>query len=625
MTLDEKLKNLSDRPGVYLMKNARGRVIYVGKAKSLLNRVRSYFQSTPDPDPRKAQMAGLIADFETIVTASEMEAFILESNLIKKHKPRYNVVLRDDKNYPYLKLAVNEEFPSLCVVRKVEKDGALYFGPFVPTAPMWETLKFINRIFTMRKCTRKGVGQKLERPCLQFGMKRCSGPCGEMITKEEYWKMVEEVRMFLSGKDKELIRNLEARMKETAQAQNFEAAANIRDRIYALRQATQSQRITSPRLEDRDIIAVAKEGSAADIQALFVRGGKIVGRKDFYFADALEMTEGELLTDFINQFYSGGKEVPPEALISHELPEQGLVEDFLREMRGKNVSLYSPQRGSGRQVMEVALDNARESLRQNLKTDSGRELTLLALKSELRLKKMPVRIEAFDISNTGGHDACGSMVSFELCQPNKSGYRHFNIRTVPEANDFAMMEEVVTRRYKRLMEEGEEWPDLIMVDGGKGQLSAAVEALRDIGADVDNLDIVGLAKAKEKGLKFGGGIREANAFERVYKPYEAEPKVLSPTSAAVNLLAAVRDESHRFAITQHRKLRNKKGLQSPLDDIEGIGKKRKTQLLRHFGSFRAIREAAVEDLEKVPRLPKKVAGEIFDKLKERYKQANHSI
>ncbi len=615
MTLEEKLKHLSDRPGVYMMKNAKGRVIYVGKAKSLANRVRSYFQSTPDPDPRKAQMAGLIADFETIVTASEMEAFILESNLIKKHKPRYNVVLRDDKNYPYLKLSVNEEFPALSVVRRIEKDGALYFGPYVPTTPMWETLKFINRVFNMRKCRRKGVGTKLERPCLQFEMKRCSGPCGEMITKEEYWKMVEDVRMFLSGRDRELVRNLEARMKETAGAQNFEAAANIRDRIYALKAATQSQRIISPRMEDRDAIAVAKEGSAADIQALFIRKGKIIGRKDFYFSDALELTEDELLSNFINQFYTEGKEVPPEVLVSHEIPERGLAEEFLREMRGRNVSLYYPQRGHGKQVMAMALDNARESLRQNLETESGRELTLMALKSELRLSKLPRNIEAFDISNTGGMEACGSMVSFEMCQPVKSGYRHFNIRTVPEANDFAMMKEVVSRRYRRLMEENGPWPDLIMVDGGKGQLSAAFEALLDIGADTDEIDIVGLAKAKEKGLKFGGGIREASSYERVYKPGESEARVLSPTSAAVNLLAAVRDESHRFAITQHRKLRQKKGISSPLDNIHGIGKKRKTQLLRHFGSFRAIREATLEDLENVPKLPKKVAEEIFRKLK----------
>ena len=623
MTLEEKLTNLSDRPGVYLMKNAKGRVIYVGKAKSLSNRVRSYFQSTPDPDPRKAQMAGQIADFETIVTASEMEAFILESNLIKKHKPRYNVVLRDDKNYPYLKLSVNEEFPALSVVRRIEKDGALYFGPYVPTTPMWETLKFINRVFNMRKCRRKGVGQKLERPCLQFEMKRCSGPCGEMITKEEYWKMVEDVRMFLSGRDRELIRNLEARMKETALAENFEAAANIRDRIYALKAATQSQRIISPRMEDRDVIAAAKEGSAADIQALFIRAGKIIGRKDFFFSDALEMSEDELLANFVNQFYAEGREIPPEVLVSHELKERGMAEEFLREMRGKSVSLYCPQRGHGRQVMEMAIDNARESLTQNLKTESGRELTLMALKSELRLKKLPRRIEAFDISNTGGAEACGSMVSFEMCRPVKSGYRHFNIKTVPEANDFKMMNEVVTRRYRRLMDEDGPWPDLIMVDGGKGQLSAACEALRDIGADLGEIDIVGLAKAKEKGLKFGGrrstggGIREASAYERVYKPGESEARILSPTSAAVNLLAAVRDESHRFAITQHRKLRLKKGISSPLDNIQGIGKKRKTQLIRHFGSFRAIREAAVEDLENVPKLPKKVAEEIFNKLKER--------
>ncbi|HLB25662.1 MAG TPA: excinuclease ABC subunit UvrC, partial [Nitrospirota bacterium] len=308
MTLDEKLKNLPDRPGTYLMKNGKGRVIYVGKAKSLRSRVRSYFQATVDPDPRRAKMAGLIADFETVVTNSEMEAFILESNLIKKHKPPYNVVLRDDKNYPYLKLSINEEFPALSVVRKVEKDGALYFGPYVPTGPMWEAFKFVGRVFPMRKCRKKDVGQRPGRPCLQFEMKRCAGPCGGEISRGEYMKMVDEVRLFLSGRDKELIRRLGERMKEAAEAMNFEAAANMRDRLDALRKATQTQRIISSVMEDRDVIAVAREGQAADVQILFVRMGKILGRKDFYLADSMGATEAELLTDFINQFYTEEKE-----------------------------------------------------------------------------------------------------------------------------------------------------------------------------------------------------------------------------------------------------------------------------------------------------------------------------
>ncbi|MGA2192216.1 MAG: excinuclease ABC subunit UvrC [Nitrospirota bacterium] len=615
MTLDEKLKLLPDRPGVYLMKNAKGRVIYVGKAKSIRNRVRSYFQNTPDPDPRRARMAELVTDFETVVTGTEMEAFILESNLIKKHKPQYNVVLRDDKNYPYLKLSVQDEFPSLSVVRRIDKDGALYFGPYVPTGPMWETLKFINRLFPMRKCRKKGIGKKLERPCLQFEMKHCSGPCGGVISREEYAKMVDEVRLFLSGKNRELMRFLEDRMKENAAAMNFEAAANIRDRLSAIRQATRSQHIISPRMEDRDIIAVAKEGAAADIQILFMRKGKIIGRKDFFISESpLDLTEGELLTNFINQFYVEGKEVPPEIFISHRLPEQELVREFLVEMRGRQAGLSVPQRGSRARLVEMAQDNATVSLEQNLMTGAGRELTLMALKSELGLKKLPRRIEAFDISNFGGQEAVGSMVSFELCQPNKSGYRHFNIRGVKGANDFAMMEEVIHRRYKRVMEENEEWPDLIMVDGGKGQLSVALDALKGLGAPLDDLDVIGLAKAQEKGLKYAG-IRERSSYERVYQPGGEEPKILSPTSAAVNLLAQVRDESHRFAITHHRGIRQKKGAVSPLDDIPGIGKKRKMQILRHFGSFRAIREADFEALAAVPGLPRKVAEEINRKFK----------
>jgi len=613
MTLEEKLKNLSNRPGVYLMKNARGRVIYVGKAKSLKNRVRSYFQKGHEPDPRKVSMAGQIADLETVVTASEMEAFILESNLIKKHKPRYNVIFRDDKNYPYLKLTVNEDFPALYVVRKVQKDGALYFGPYVPTNPMWETLKFINRTFRMRKCQKNGIGNKVERPCLQFEMKRCSGPCGGEIDREDYGRMVEEVRLFLSGKSTELIEGLEDKMKAASEATNFEAAAHIRDRITALRRVTETQRVISQDLADRDVIAVAKEGAASDIQILFVRGGKLLGRKDFFFADSLDSSPEELLTDFINQFYTEDKEVPPEVLVSRSLPEHALIEEFLVERRGRAVTLSVPVRGAKARLVEMASDNARVALGQNLETASGRELTLMALRSELGLKKLPRRVEAFDISNIMGKDAVGSMVSFEDGAPMKAGYRLFNIKGVEQANDFAMMEEVIYRRYKRVMEEGGEWPDLIMVDGGKGQLSAAIEALTNLGADMTQVDVIGLAKAREKGLKYGG-IGEKRAFERVYKPGEEDARVLSPTSAAVNLLAQARDESHRFAITQHRKLRQKKAASSPLDNIPGVGKNRKLALLKHFGSFRAVREADMETLFAMPGLPKNVAEEIFKTL-----------
>jgi excinuclease ABC subunit C len=614
MTLEEKLKHLPARPGVYLMKNAKGRVIYAGKARVLRNRVRSYFQKGFEPDPRKVAMVEQIADFETVVTGSELEAFILESNLIKKHKPRYNVILRDDKNYPYLKLTTYEDFPAICVTRKVEKDGAVYFGPYVPTGPMWETLKIINRAFPLRLCRKKNVGAKVDRPCVQYGMGRCSGPCGGRVTKEEYARGVEEVRLFLSGKDRELFKRMEKSMKEASDAMNFEAAAHIRDRIAALERATGLQRVVSPGMEDRDVIAVAKEGAAADIQILFVRKGKLLGRKDFYLKDSLESTEPELITDFINQFYTGGREVPPEVLVSHTLPEGELIGSLLAEMRGRTVELAVPQRGAKVKLVEMALDNAKVSLEQNLKTESGRELILMSLKSELGLKRMPRRIEAFDISNIGGQEAVGSMVSFKDNLPEKSGYRHFRIKTVEGSNDFAMMAEVISRRYRRVMEEGSDWPDLILIDGGKGQLSAAIEALRDIGAEPEKLDVVGLAKAREKGMKYAG-VREVRAFERVFRPGDTEPRVLAPTSAAVNLLAQVRDESHRFAITHHRKLRGKKAAKSPLDDIPGVGKTRKLQMLKHFGSFRAVREATLEELNAMPGLPQKVAEAVFSALR----------
>lgn len=610
MTLDEKLKNLPARPGVYLMKDAKGRVIYVGKAVSLRNRVRSYFQKGAEPDPRKVAMVEQVRDFETVVTGSELEAFILESNLIKKHKPRYNVVLRDDKNYPYLKLTMYEEFPTVCVTRKVEKDGGLYFGPYVPTGPMWETLKLINRTFPLRLCRKTNVGAKVERPCVQHGMGRCSGPCGGRILKEDYAKVVEEVRLFLSGKDRELVKRLEKAMQDASDAMNYEAAAHIRDRMTALERATGLQRVFSHGLEDRDVVAVAKEGAAADVQILFIRTGKLLGRKDFYLKDSLDSTEEELLTGFMNQFYTEGREVPPEVLVSHPLPDGELIGSLLARMRGRTVELAYPVRGQKAKLVEMALDNARVSLEQHLKTDSGRELTLMSLKTELGLKRLPRRIEAFDISNIGGKEAVGSMVSFSDTQPDKSGYRHFRIKTVEGANDFAMMAEVISRRYSRLMEEGVDWPDLIMIDGGKGQLSSAIEALRDIGADVDRLDVVGLAKAREKGMKYAG-VREVRAFERVFSPDEPEPVVLAPTSAAVNLLAQVRDESHRFAITYHRKLRGKKAAKSPLDDIPGVGKTRKLTLLKQFGSFRAVRDASLDELKAVKGMPENVAAVVY--------------
>jgi excinuclease ABC subunit C len=611
MTLEEKLRNLPDRPGVYLMKNAKGRVIYVGKARSLRSRVRSYFQKGFEPDPRKVSMVGQIKDLETVVTASELEAFILESNLIKKHKPRYNIILRDDKNYPYLKLTVYEDFPALCVVRKVEKDGALYFGPYVPAGPMWETYKFISRSFPLRKCRKTGVGSKVERPCLQHGMGRCSGACGGRITKEEYAKIVEEVRLFLSGKDRELIRRLEKRMGAASDAMDFEAAAGIRDRIAALRNATSMQRVVSSKLEDRDVIAAVKEGAAADVQIMFVRAGKLLGRKDFYLKDTLEIDEAGILTNFINQFYDDAREVPPEVLVSHPLGEAELVCGMLAKRRSKTVELAVPQRGAKAKLIDMALDNARETLSQNLKTDAGRELVLMSLKAELGLRRLPRSIEAFDISNIGGREAVGSMVSFLDARPDKSGYRHFRIKEVEGSNDFAMMAEVISRRYRRVMEEGGDWPDLIMIDGGKGQLSAAIAAIRELGVDVGDIDIVGLAKAREKGMKYAG-VRETSAFERVYSPDDSVPKVLPPTSAAVNLLAQVRDESHRFAITHHRKLRAKKAAKSPLDDIPGVGRKRKMQLLKHFGSFRAVREATLDELKAVKGMPDSVADAVYE-------------
>src|SRR5574337_671825 len=479
MTLEEKLQNLPDSPGVYMGKDGKGHVIYIGKAVSLKNRVRSYFQKGTKGEKTEI-MARQIADLETIVTHTELEALALESNLIKKHKPRYNIILRDDKNYPYLRFDVKSEYPRLEVVRRLRKDGALYYGPYVPAGGMWESLALIRRTFPIAPCKMEFRDDKPARPCVQFQIGRCLAPCSGEADKGQYHDMVSQVRLFLEGKNRDLIGMLKRRMEEASGKTEYERAAELRDRIAKIEGAFEKQKIISPGFENQDVFGVAFESGRADIQALFIRNGMLLGRKDFYFEDMKGVSSEEVLNDFLRQFYSKDMIVPGEVLLPFDVPDRQMLEGWLAEKRGGRVELLVPQRGRKRELVQMASDNAAQSLREHLLSSTSKERILLRLQEELGLANLPRRIEAFDISNIQGTESVASMVSFENNLPDKRNYKKFKIRSVEGQDDFASMAEVIRRRYMKAKEEGT-LPDLILIDGGKGQLNAALDVLQELG------------------------------------------------------------------------------------------------------------------------------------------------
>jgi excinuclease ABC subunit C len=602
MTLEEKLKNLPDSPGVYLMKDAKGHVIYVGKALSLWNRVRSYFQKGARGE-KTEMLVRQIADLETIMTHTELEALILEATLIKKHRPRYNIILRDDKNYPYLRLDLKAEYPRLDVVRGLKKDHALYFGPYVPAGGMWELLSLVRRMFPLATCKKEFKKDRPERPCVQHQIGRCMAPCSGQVDAHAYRDMVGQVRLFLEGKNRDLVNLLKQRMAEESEKMEYERAAELRDRIARIEGAFEKQKIISPGFENQDVIGMASENGHANIQALFVRNGMLLGRKDFTFPDVHGMTDKEVLTDFLHQFYAKEMIVPAEVLLPFEVPDRELFEAWLTEKRGAKAEVLVPQRGRKRELVQMASDNAGQSLREHVLSRRSKERVLLRLQGELGLKHLPRRIEAFDISNIQGTEAVASLVSFENNVPDKRNYKRFKIRSVRGQDDFASMAEVIRRRYTKAKEEGI-LPDLILIDGGKGQLNAALEVLRDLG--IDGPDVIGLAKARS------GEEGSEREFERVFLPGVDEPVILDPTSQTTHLVARARDEAHRFAIAYHRKLREKRAIRSELDDIRGIGEVRKKALLRHFGSLDKIKQATMADFARVKGISKKAAEEIIN-------------
>ncbi len=649
MTLEEKLKNLPEEPGVYIMKDAAGHIIYIGKAVSLANRVLSYFQKGAKGEKTEI-MVRQIADLETIVTHTELEAFVLESNLIKKNHPKYNIILRDDKNYPYLRFDIKAEYPRLEVVRRLKKDGALYYGPYVPAGGMWETLALIRRTFPIAPCKIEFRADRPGRPCIQFQIGRCLGPCSGEADRSQYQDMVNQVRLFLEGKNRDLVDMLKKRMEEASEKTEYERAAELRDRIARIEGALEKQKIISSGFENQDVVGMTFEGGQADIQVLFIRNGMVLGRKDFFLDDVRGMMDEEVLNDFLRQFYSKEMIVPQEVLLPADIPDRETIGNWLSEKRGAKVEVLAPQRGRKRELVQMASDNAAQSLREHILSRRSKEKILMRLQEELGLVNLPRRIEAFDISQIQGTESVASMVSFEDNVPDKRHYKRFKIRTVTGQDDFASMAEVIRRRYSKAKEEGN-LPDLILIDGGKGQLNAALDVLKDLGifhpssaqpaarqqeddgegpwdlAAPENAapstpprragegesgepDVIGLAKARsgEEGTE-----RE---FERVFLPGVEEPVVLDPTSAVTHLIARVRDEAHRFAITYHRMLRERRAVHSELDDIPGIGDARKKALLRHFGSVEKIKQATVEEIAAVKGITAGVAGQVASYFKE---------
>ena len=581
--LQSKLDHLPEQPGVYLMKSARGEILYIGKARVLADRVRSYFQKGGDHSPKTALMLSQMTDLETIVTRSELEALILESNLVKRHRPRFNVVLRDDKQYPYLRLPIKENFPRLSIVRRVQKDGALYYGPYTPAGALRETLKVIRKVFPLATCEIE-IDGTAERPCIEFELKRCMAPCVGNQTRDQYHQIVKQVRQFLEGRDRELLESLRAEMQAAADREEFEEAARLRDRIFKIERTLEKQRVTQTASTEQDVIGLARQvpaqGTAVDLQMLFVRGGLLIGRKDFFWPKAADASDEELVRSAIEQFYNKEGLPPKELLVPTPLSEAGLLEAWLSEKKGETVRIIAPERGAKHQLLLLAEENAAAAVADHLRNEETDRQAAEELKRLLRLDRAPRRIEGFDISNTMGAQSVASMVVWEDGQAKKSDYRKFRIRTVEGANDFASMQEVVTRRYGET--EDLPLPDLVLVDGGLGQLAAALDGLRKVGhAD---LPVIGLAKAR--------GEKE----ERIFLAGRKNPIILHPSSPATHLVQRIRDEAHRFAITYHRQLRGRTMVASRLDAIPGIGETRRKSLLRQFGSLEKIAEATDEQL-----------------------------
>ena len=607
--LAERLAQLPAAPGVYLMRDARGKVIYVGKAAVLRNRVRSYFHAPSGLSEKTRRLVAEIADLEVIQTATEAEAFLLEDALIKKYQPRFNIRLRDDKRYPYLKITA-EPFPRVMIVRRRARDGARYFGPYTNAKAMRATLKLAQKLFPIRTCNLALPLKNPRRPCLNYHIGRCLAPCAGLVSQEEYRRAVDGAAMLFEGRISGLVQSLRARMRDAADREQFELAARLRDQIFALNRALERQSVALPDTVDRDVIGIAIDGESACAQVFFVRGGRLSGRETFHLRAPGTPTENEVLSAFLSQYYAAAAVVPKEVLLPVAPDDADEIADWLSSLRGNKVRLKVPQRGEKRRLVALACDNARYSLKREGAAAAlvGEEASdaLAELAEVLSLSAFPQRIEAFDISNTQGGEATGSMVVFEDGRPRRDAYRRFKVHLAGKPDDYAMMREVLLRRFRRGLAElhdptvshgkFSQFPDLLLIDGGKGQLAVALSVLEEL--ELDGIEAIGLAKRHEE----------------IYRPGESAPLRLPPESKALLLLRHIRDEAHRFAITYHRKLREKRSMASVLDEIPGIGPKRRKALIKAFGSLEKLKRASVDEIAALPEIPRSLAELIAQRL-----------
>jgi excinuclease ABC subunit C len=603
-TLAGKIEKLPSNPGVYLFKDEKGIILYVGKAGNIKHRVSSYFQRPAEKDSKTLSMLEKVADIDTIVTDTEKEALILEDNLVKTNRPRYNVKLRDDKNYPCLKLSLEEEYPTLCIVRRIKKDGSLYFGPYPSVTSLRETLKLIRRLFPIRTCIDTKFTHRL-RPCINYEMGRCPGPCCEEVDPVKYKEVVHQVRMFLAGKNRDLLESLKKKMEEESEKLHFEAAAKIRDQITHIERVIEKQKIVSQDFLDQDVIGFHPQDHKIVVYPLFVRAGRLMGGKGFVFPSTGPLDE-EILSSFLFQYYREGKFIPEQILIPKLIPDQDFVEQWLTELKGRKVRIFVPKKGAKKDLLEMARENAERFLLAKEELEKNREELLQDLKGKLHLKKVPRKIEAFDISNFQGGNAVGSMVFFEDGEPHKEQYRHFKIKTVEGADDYGMMYEVLLRHYQKAVEEND-LPDLILLDGGRGQLNVAQEVFKEL--KVKDIDLISLAK--ERSLEELRLSRFRKTEEKIFHPQFREPIILGRHSSLLHFLDRIRDEAHRFAITYHKKIRSKGTIKSILGEIPDIGKMRQKELLKFFGTVEKIKEATEGELVQVPKMNRKSAQIVY--------------
>lgn len=598
--LQQKLSEVPTKPGVYLHKNASGNVIYVGKAKNLRNRLRSYFQEGRIVDAKTKAMVGHIDDFDYIIVDTEDEAFILEDNLIKKYKPKYNILLRDDKTYPYIKIT-NEEFPKIYPTRLVIKDGSKYFGPYSDVPSMKMILRIIRSLFHVRSCnfklTNQSIAEKKFKLCLDYYIHKCEGPCVGYVTQEHYQENIKSAMHILQGRTKKLVHLLEERMALLAEQEKFEQAAEIRDKLQSLQDFAAKQKIVSQDFKDRDVFGVARIEDNVCSVVFLVREGKVIGKKHFFVKSSLEATDAEIVQRTLETWYMNSEFVPDEILLPSEPDDLEYITDWIQKKFKQSVSFTIPQAGEKYKLVSMVNENAKFILQEYISALENRDKhipkAVLSLQRDLRLKRPPVRLECFDNSHLQGTDLVSSMVVFENGKPKKSEYRKFKNETVQRNDDYATMKEVVRRRYTRLLTEKQNLPDLIIIDGGKGQLNSAVEVLEELGI-LNKTNIIGLAKR----------------LEEVFAPGESDSILLPKASLSLRLLQQIRDEAHRFAITYHRKLRDKRTRQTELTKIKGIGKAKAEKLLKHFGSVKSIKEKGIDELSQI--LSKSDAEKVFE-------------